>query len=71
MDDLAHVCFRDVSWLQANGGALGRDNALEYFAQSQFYDRTCNNEVLKMQARFTGATAPALDQLRYVGPLEG
>lgn len=63
MENLEHVCFRDVSWLQINGG-LRAEMVLEYFSLSQFYDRTCNNEVLKMQARFTGGIF-SIDQLKY------
>lgn len=40
--------FKDVNWLKYN--ILNRDNALEYFSLSPFYDRTCNNELLKMQS---------------------
>lgn len=50
--DLAHICFRDGAWIQARGG-LGAHNVMEYFSLSQFYDRTCNNEVAKMQTQFT------------------
>lgn len=53
--DLAAVCFRDVAWLQHF--TLSEASVLEYFSMSQFYDRTCNNEVLLMQARFTDNTA--------------
>lgn len=31
---------------------LRTDNVLEYFAQSPFYDRSSNNQVLKMQSQF-------------------
>lgn len=60
--ELAHVCFKDVAWLQHF--PLTDDSVLDYFAMSQFYERTCNNEVLKMQARFTD-NAALLDQLQY------
>ncbi len=58
---LAFVCFRDVSWLQCF--ELNASSALEYFSMSQFYDRTSNNEVLRMQSRFTDNQSLA-DQLQ-------
>ncbi|PJF19236.1 putative mediator complex subunit 6 [Paramicrosporidium saccamoebae] len=60
MEELAYVCFRDVAWLQAY--PLTEASVLDYFSLSQFYERTCNNEVLKMQARYTD-NAALLSQL--------
>ncbi|EPZ31862.1 MED6-domain-containing protein [Rozella allomycis CSF55] len=31
---------------------LDRNNVLDYFSCSPFYDRTCNNQVLKMQTQY-------------------
>ena len=39
--------FVDRHWLYYNG--LRRENVLEYFAQSRFYDRASCNEELRMQ----------------------
>lgn len=49
MDEIENTCFRDPAWLQSF--PLTRESVLDYFALSQFYDRNCNNEVLKMQTQ--------------------
>lgn len=51
MEPLTWVSFRDVTWLQHY--KLDKDSVFTYLGLSQFYDRTCNNEVLRMQTRFT------------------
>ncbi|XP_065314716.1 mediator of RNA polymerase II transcription subunit 6-like isoform X2 [Gordionus sp. m RMFG-2023] len=46
-DDPLHISWHDSAWLPV----LNTSNALDYFCQrgNPFYDRTCNNETLKMQ----------------------
>ena len=41
------LCYCDRVWLQQF--PLNANTVLDYFANSQFYDRTCSNEVIKMQ----------------------
>jgi hypothetical protein len=57
---LAWVSFRDVSWLQAF--PLTEESVFSYIALSQFYDRTCNNEVVSMQTRYTAFANEPLSQ---------
>ncbi|GJP39816.1 hypothetical protein CLOM_g24156 [Closterium sp. NIES-68] len=47
--DLTGLCFRDQIFLNFVGGCLVPGNVFDYFANSPFYDRTCNNEQLRMQ----------------------
>jgi len=51
-DDVQFMSFKDSGWLQTR--QLNRQSVLEYFSTSQFYDRSCDHEVLQMQTRFTG-----------------
>lgn len=46
-EDPETVSFIDPVWLQQWG--LGPENALDYFALSPFYDKSCNNEQCRMQ----------------------
>ncbi|KAK9356398.1 MED6 mediator subfamily complex component-domain-containing protein [Lipomyces doorenjongii] len=56
--------WRAPEWIQMFG--LRTDNVLEYFAQSPFYDRSSNNQVLKMQSQFN---APVLQPQEVVQAL--
>lgn len=55
----AQVCFKDTAFLVARG--LSPENVLEYLALSQFYDHSCLNEQLRMQARFSSVSGPGFD----------
>ncbi|ODV62329.1 mediator complex subunit MED6 [Ascoidea rubescens DSM 1968] len=48
---LDELQWRNPEWIQMFG--INTDNVLDYFSQSPFYDRTSNNQVLKMQAQFS------------------
>ncbi|KAM0688204.1 Mediator of RNA polymerase II transcription subunit 6 [Conglomerata obtusa] len=54
MDELENICFRNQAFL--NTCTLTDENILDYFSESQFYDSTCTNEVLKMQTKYTNLT---------------
>lgn len=42
--------WRSPEWINVYG--LRSDNILEYFSLSPFWDRQCNNQILKMQRQF-------------------
>jgi mediator of RNA polymerase II transcription subunit 6 len=65
VDEYAHVSFKDSAWIQTFG--LNVATALDYFSTSQFYDRTCNNEVLKMQTKFNNLEEMNMELSRMVG----
>lgn len=45
-----HTCFYNPNFLA--GSPLTSENIIEYFSLSQFYDKGCVNEILKMQSQF-------------------
>lgn len=61
MTKMEEICFVDPYWLAQN--VLSRSNALEYFSSSPFYEKTCNNEVLKMQSKFCEVTQDQLQNM--------
>ncbi|CDK29351.1 unnamed protein product [Kuraishia capsulata CBS 1993] len=56
---LDELQWKSPEWINAFG--LRTDNVLEYFSQSPFFDRTANNQVLKMQSQFN-------EQLQNMSP---
>ncbi|KMV66703.1 RNA polymerase II transcriptional regulationmediator [Encephalitozoon cuniculi EcunIII-L] len=47
-----NISFVDQRFLGSK--PLDDTNVLEYFSGSPFYDKSCNNEILKMQTQFRG-----------------
>ncbi len=48
---LDELRWSNPEWIQVYG--LRSDNVLDYFAESPFFDRTSNNQVLKMQTQYS------------------
>lgn len=46
-DNLLHISWHDSNWIPI----LNPQNVMDYFADKSnpFYDRSCNNEILRMQ----------------------
>ncbi|CCE79483.1 Piso0_001548 [Millerozyma farinosa CBS 7064] len=49
-DPLDEIQWKSPEWIQQFG--LHTANVLDYFSESPFYDRTSNNQVLRMQFQF-------------------
>lgn len=49
-EPLDEIQWKSPEWIQQFG--LHSENVLDYFSESPFYDRTSNNQVLKMQFQF-------------------
>lgn len=48
-------------------GPLTAENVFDYFAQSVYYDKQSNNQVLRMQTQHTGVPlANEAEELKYV-----
>ncbi|KAJ3379962.1 Mediator of RNA polymerase II transcription subunit 6 [Entophlyctis sp. JEL0112] len=57
------VSFKDTVYLETRG--LSHHNALEYFQQCpQFYDKSCINEQIQMQARFNSLNPDDLEKMK-------
>ncbi|CAI2174054.1 193_t:CDS:2 [Funneliformis geosporum] len=66
------ISFRDPEWLLTHHEGLTSENALEYFAESPFWDPQSNNEILKMQTKFNTLNSlpdqrPPLDITKMIG----
>lgn len=68
-ESLDEVQWRAPEWIQMFG--LRTDNVLDYFAQSPFYDRTSNNQVLKMQSQFNEQLHGRPDLTRELRNMKG
>lgn len=51
MADDDQLCFHNPNFLASQ--PLTPHNILDYFATSPFYDKNCNNEILRMQCQFS------------------
>jgi hypothetical protein len=61
-NDLTSVTWTDKVWLTYF--PLNAETALDYFSLSQFYDRACNNELVKMQ-RLDPALMSTMEGIEY------
>ena len=43
------LVFKDINWLNVTGGLRSPSQVLEYFYLSPFYDKTSDNEALRLQ----------------------
>ena len=64
-EELTQIAFKDATWLQIHG--LDQYNCLDYFSLSQFYDKSCLNEQVKMQSKFNSLQQDQLDRTKMKG----
>lgn len=66
---LDELQWKSPEWIQTFG--LHTDNVLDYFSESPFFDKTANNQVIKMQRQFAEPTATATysDDWSHLDPL--
>ncbi|KAJ8661898.1 hypothetical protein O0I10_002229 [Lichtheimia ornata] len=57
-EDLTSVEWRDTAWIERVGGFQNQQMVLDYFAQSPFWDRQCNNQILAMQTQYNDLRQP-------------
>lgn len=62
-EPLDEIQWKSPEWIQQFG--LHTGNVLDYFAESPFYDRTSNNQVLRMQFQFQ-QIPPNIHPQRYL-----
>lgn len=66
---LDELQWKSPEWIQAFG--LRTDNVLEYFAESPFFNKTSNNQVIKMQRQFSQMGAPMAADASQNGTRQG
>ncbi|EDO18869.1 hypothetical protein Kpol_1023p38 [Vanderwaltozyma polyspora DSM 70294] len=64
---LDELQWKSPEWIQAFG--LRTDNVLDYFAESPFFEKTSNNQVIKMQRQFS--QMPVMDNPSGNTPANG
>ncbi|KAJ3104980.1 Serine/threonine-protein kinase plk1 [Physocladia obscura] len=63
LEDPYAISFKNTQYLEQHG--LSHHNALHYFQQCpQFYDKSCINEQIQMQARFNSLNPEDLDAMK-------
>lgn len=61
MASLSHLQYRSTEFLLAFA-PLNAQSVLDYFTLSPFYDKSCNNAVLRMQMMFSRGGMQGIDE---------